>query len=132
VNDSIENAARRRTIRRMWNITIAGDTPRDRVVAAVGAIRDILAEKEIRERIHPIVGFEEFPPRVYFNEFKPDGFNIQILYWYAPPDWWEYMEHAERVNLRIMEEFERLGIEFASPSRAIYVANNPSARDLAA
>jgi small-conductance mechanosensitive channel len=132
VNDSIENAARRRTIRRMWNITIAGDTPRDRVVTAVGAIRDILAEKEIRERIHPIVGFEEFPPRVYFNEFKPDGFNIQILYWYAPPDWWEYMEHAERVNLRIMEEFERLGIEFASPSRAIYVSNNPSTRDLAA
>ena len=58
---------------------------------------------------------------MYFNEFKPDSFNIQVLYWYAPPDWWEYMDHSERVNLRIMEEFERLGVEFASPPRPVYL-----------
>jgi small-conductance mechanosensitive channel len=132
VNDSIENAARRRTIRRLWNVSLAGDTPRDRVAAAVQAIRDVLSEKDIRERIHPIVGFEELAPRVYFNEVKSDGFNIQIMYWYAPPDWWEYMEHSERVNLRIMEEFERLGVSFATPPRAVVVADKPSLRDLAA
>jgi small-conductance mechanosensitive channel len=132
VNDSIENAARRRTIRRLWNITIPSDTPRDRVAAAVQAIRDILAEKDIRERIHPIVGFEELPPRVFFSEFKPDGFNIQVLYWYAPPDNWAYMDHAERVNLRIMEEFDRLGIEFATPARTLLMSGNAATRDLAA
>jgi len=35
---------------------------------------------------------------------------IQIVYWYAPADWWSYMEHSERVNFRIMEEFERMGM----------------------
>ncbi len=70
VNESIENVARRRTIRRLLNITIPSDTPRDRIAAAVQAIRDILEEKDIRERIHPIVGFEEFPPRVFFSEFN--------------------------------------------------------------
>ena len=119
VNDSIENAARRRTIRRQLNIPVAIDTPRDRLAAAVQAIRDILGEKDIRERIHPIVGFEELPPRVYFNEFRTDGFNIQIMYWYAPPAHWEFMDHSERVNLRIMEEFDRLGVQFASPPKAI-------------
>jgi small-conductance mechanosensitive channel len=132
VNDSIENAARRRTIRRLWNITIPSDTPRERVAAAVQAIRDILAEKEIRERIHPIVGFEELPPRVYFKEFKPDGFSLEVLYWYAPPDHWAYMEHAERVNLRIMEEFERLGVDFATPPKQLYLPPRDAARDLAA
>jgi small-conductance mechanosensitive channel len=102
------------------------------VAAAVQTIRDILEEKGIRERIHPIVGFEEFLPRVFFNEFKHDSLNIQILYWYAPPDWWEYMDHCERVNLRIMEEFERLGVDFASPPRVAYMASNSSARDMAA
>ena len=34
---------------------------------------------------------------------------------------WAYMEHCERVNYRIMEEFERLGVEFAFPSRTVYV-----------
>jgi small-conductance mechanosensitive channel len=132
VNDSIENAARRRTIRRVCNITIATDTPRDRVASAVQVIRDILAEKDIRERIHPIVGFEEFPPRVYFNEFKLDSFNIQIVYWYAPPSWWEYMEHSERVNLRIMEEFERLGVYFAAPPRMLTLPSQAASHDLAA
>jgi MscS family membrane protein len=125
VNDSIENAARRRTIRRTMNLTIAADTPRDRVAAAVQAIRDVLGEKDIRERIHPIVGFEEFPPRVFFAEIRADGLNIQIVYWYAPPDQWEYMEHSELVNLRIMEEFERLGVELAAPSKSFYLAGEP-------
>jgi small-conductance mechanosensitive channel len=132
VNDSIENAARRRTIRRLWNITISSDTPRERVAAAVQAIRDILAEKDIRERIHPIVGFEELPPRVYFKEFKPDGFHLEVLYWYAPPDHWAYMDHAERVNLRIMEEFDRLGVDFATPPKQLYQPPRDAARDLAA
>jgi small-conductance mechanosensitive channel len=123
VNESIENVARRRTIRRQMNVTITYDTPREKVAAAVQAIRDLMEEKEIRERIHPIVGFEEFPPRVYFNDYNAESLNIQVMYWYAPVEWWDYMEHCERVNYRIMEEFERLGVQFAFPSRTVYVVN---------
>ena len=35
------------------------------------------------------------------------------------------MEHSERVNFRIMEELERLGIELASPTRTMLVVNEP-------
>jgi MscS family membrane protein len=121
VNESIENVARRRTIRRLMNVTITYDTPRQMVAAAVQAIRDILEEKDIRERIHPIVGFEEFPPRVFFNDYNAESLNILVIYWYAPTDWWAYVEHSERVNYRIMEEFARLGVQFAFPSRTLYV-----------
>jgi small-conductance mechanosensitive channel len=113
VNDPIENVSRRRTIRRLLNIAVSGDTPREKLAEAVAAIRDVLNEKEIRERIHPIVGFEEFPPRVYFNDYNANSFNIQIVYWYAPPEWWDYLDHCERVNFRIMDEFDRLGVRFA-------------------
>jgi small-conductance mechanosensitive channel len=121
VNESIENVDRRRTIRRQMNVQISYNTTREMIAAAVQAIRDILEEREIRERIHPIVGFEEFPPRVYFNDYNAESLNIQVVYWYAPVDSWAYMEHCERVNYRIMEEFERLGVEFAFPSRTVYV-----------
>jgi potassium efflux system protein len=123
VNESIENVDRRRTIRRLMNVQISYNTTQSMVAAAVQAIRDILEEKEIRERIHPIVGFEEFPPRVYFNDYNVESLNIQVVYWYAPVDSWAYMEHCERVNFRIMEEFDRLGVEFAFPSRTVYVKN---------
>jgi potassium efflux system protein len=123
VNESIENVDRRRTIRRMMNIQVTYNMTRDLMATAVQAIRDILEEKEIRERIHPIVGFEEFPPRVYFTDYNAESLNIQIVYWYAPVDSWAFMEHCERVNFRIMEEFDRLGIEFAFPSKTVYVKN---------
>jgi potassium efflux system protein len=124
INESIENIGRRRTIRRLLNVTITYDTPREKVLAAVQAIRDVLAEKGIREPIHPIVGFEEFPPHVHFNDYNAESLNIEVVYWYAPPDWWAYMQHTEQVNIRIMEEFGRLGVEFAFPSRTLYLAGD--------
>jgi MscS family membrane protein len=98
---------------------------RELLAAAVQAIREILEEKEIRERIHPIVGFEEFAPRVHFTDFAVESLTIQVTYWYAPVDNWAYMDHCERVNYRIMEEFERLGIDFAFPSKTAYVKKPP-------
>jgi MscS family membrane protein len=123
VNESIENIDRRRTIRRKLSIMVTYNITRDALAGAVQAVRNILEEKEIRERIHPIVGFEEFSPKVFFSDFAPESLNIQIVYWYAPADWWSYMEHSQRVNFRIMEEFERLGVDFAFPSKTAYVKN---------
>ena len=123
VNESIENIDRRRTIRRKLNIAVTYNITRDALAIAVDAVRNILEEKEIRERIHPIIGFEEYSPKVFFSEFAAESLNIQVVYWYAPADWWGYMEHSQRVNFRIMEEFERLGIDFAFPSKTSYVKN---------
>lgn len=121
VNESIENIDRRRTIRRKLAVAVTYNISRAALASAVDAIRDILEEKEIRERIHPIIGFEEYSPKVFFSDFAAESLNIQVVYWYAPADWWSYMEHSQRVNFRIMEEFERLGIEFAFPSKTSYV-----------
>jgi small-conductance mechanosensitive channel len=121
VNESIENIDRRRTIRRVMNVAVTYNTSREKLAEAVQAIRDILAEKEIRERIHPIVGFEEFTPRVFFTDFNTESLTVQVTYWYAPADSFAYLEHCERVNYRIMEEFDRLGVEFAFPSKTAYV-----------
>jgi MscS family membrane protein len=129
INDAIENVGRRRTIRRIMNLGITYDTPRERITEAVEAIRAILEEPGIREPIHPMVGWDKFPPRAFFQDYLADNLNIFVIYWFAPADQWEYMAHAEKVNLRIFEEFERLGVSFAFPSRTVYLAND-SARDL--
>lgn len=120
VNQTIENVDRRRTIRRKMNLAVTYNITREGLAAAIQTICNILEEREIRERIHPIIGFEEYRPRVYFSEFGTESLNIQVVYWYAPANWWAYMEHSERVNFRIMEEFERMGVEFAFPSKTSY------------
>jgi potassium-dependent mechanosensitive channel len=121
VNESIENIDRRRTIRRAFTLAVTYNVSRDLLAEGVQAIRDILEEREIRERIHPIVGFEEISPQVHFSDFATESLNIQVAYCYAPVDPAAFAEHSQRVNFRIMEEFDRLGIDFAFPSKTAYV-----------
>lgn len=128
VNDPIENVGLRPTIQRVINVTITYDTPRAKVQQAVTLLRNILAEDGIREPIHPTVNGEGFPPRVFFNEFNADSLNLFVIYWYAPPVWWDYMAHAEKLNFRILEEFEKAGIDFAFPTRTLYLADDPKRR----
>ena len=61
---------------------------------------------------------------MFFNEFHAESLNIQVVYHFAPPDQAAFNEHAQQVNFRIFEEFERLGVSFAFPSRTVYLAGN--------
>jgi len=122
VNEAVQNISARPYIKRVMNITVTYDTPREKLVRAVELIRGIFEEEGIREPIHATIGKDEYPPRVYFSEFNPDSLNIVVIYWYVPPVYWDYMDHGQRVNLRIMDEFEREGIEFAFPTQTIHLA----------
>ncbi|OHB68346.1 MAG: hypothetical protein A2V70_06745 [Planctomycetes bacterium RBG_13_63_9] len=129
-SEAVENVGRRKSIRRTMNVTITYDTPRDKIEQAVQILRDVLEEEGIREPIHATIDGNEFPPRVFFNDYNPDSLNLFLIYWYAPPVWWDYVEHAQRLNLRIFEEFEKAGIEFAFPTQTLYLASDPK-RELA-
>jgi len=124
VNDPVENIAVRPSIRRILNVTVTYDTPREKIQEAIDIIKGILEEPELREPIHQKIGEDEMPPRVYFNDFNAASLNIIVIYWYIPPDYWGYMEHAQKFNLRLFEAFEKAGIEFAFPTQTLYLAND--------
>jgi MscS family membrane protein len=126
VSDPVENIARRPYIRRSMDVTITYDTPREKIEQAVEILRSILAEDGIREPIHATINGNEYPPRVYFNDYKADSLNIFVIYWFVPPAYWDYMDHAQRLNLRIFEEFEKAGIEFAFPTQTLFLAGDPN------
>jgi small-conductance mechanosensitive channel len=107
-SSSIENIGRRPHIRRLTNITVTYGTTLEKMEQALDIIKNIL---DNHEGMH-----EDYPPRVYFNEYNPDSLNILMLFWYFPPDYWKFMEFSERVNFRIMKEFSEAGIEFAFPT----------------
>jgi MscS family membrane protein len=64
------------------------------------------------------------PPRAFFDEFNPENLNIKVYYWFRPADWWAYLDYTQRFNLRLMEEFERAGIEFAFPTRTVMLSSD--------
>ena len=113
---NIENIGQRPSIRRLTNITITYDTPPEKVERALTIVRQIL---ENHEGMDP-----DFPPRVYFDEFNDASLNIIMIYWYFPPNYWDFLSFNERVNLQIMRAFEEEGIEFAFPTTTTYLAQD--------
>jgi hypothetical protein len=77
-DNDVENIGSRPHIRRVANIHIPLDTPLEKIKQCVAMIQDTLADHEGMD--------PEFPPRVYFDEFNPDSFNLRI--WYLSSNWW--------------------------------------------
>lgn len=113
---NIKNIDNRPFIRRKTNITIPYDTPPEKVERAVSIIKEILYNHEGM--------LPEYPPRVFFDEFNDVSLNIIMIYWYSPPDYWEFKAFCEKVNLKIMRAFEAEGIEFAFPTTTTYLAQD--------
>lgn len=112
-NLMIQNISKRPYIKRVMNITITYDTPPEKVREALSILRDILHDHEGMD--------EAFPPRVFFNEYNACSLNILAIYWYHPPEYWDYLKHAEEVNLELLSRYNQAGIEFAFPTQTLYV-----------
>ncbi len=147
----VENIGRRPYIRRVFNVTVTYDTPPEKIARGVEIIREILAVPETPQSTESgaTSGTEEFavtigttsradqqphsnepinqpdfPPRVYFNEMNADSLNIIVIYWYHPPEYWDYLEHAQWINMQIMERFNAEGIDFAFPTQTLHMAGD--------
>ena len=118
VNSAVENVGRRPSIRRKSNITITYHSGRQ------GAERAVQIIKEVLSNVPEINTDPGYPPRIYFSDFNDWSLNIYMSYWVKPPDYWFYHEVNERVNIEIMKRFEAEKIEFAFPSRTLYIEKN--------
>ena len=116
VNTGLENISKRPHIRWLTNITVTYDTPPEKVEKAVSILRQIL---DNHEGMHP-----DFPPRVYFNGFNDWSLNIMMIAWFHPADYWVMQEWQQRTCLQILNRFNEEGIDFAFPSRTVYLAND--------
>ncbi len=141
----IENIGRRPYIRRVFNVTVSRDTPLEKVIRAEEILKDILAVPEARhpesaglvgvsvdtlskndepeKQLHPneAIHHPDFPPRVYFNDFNAYSLNILVIYWFHPPEYWNFLEHTRWVNLQIMERFKAEGIDLAYPTQTLHL-----------
>jgi len=113
---TVQNIGKRPYIRRLFNIGITYGTPPEKIERALEIVKDILKD---HEGINP-----EFPPRVFFNEFNSDSLNILVIYWYHPPDYWEFMRFSQKVNFEILNRFNSEGIDFAFPTQTLHLAGD--------
>jgi len=117
-NKTIQNIGKRPHIRRIVNITITYDTPPEKIERAIAIVKELL---ENHEGMH-----EDYPPRVYLSDLNADSLNIMAIYWYHPPNYWDYMTFTERFNKEVLRRFNEEGIDFAFPTQTMYLAGDAS------
>lgn len=118
-NKTIRNVSKRPYIKRVANITITYDTPPEKVERAIEIITEELDRH--KEKLHP-----DFPSRIYFNDFNAASLNILVIYWFAPPEYWEFLAFDQAFNLAVLRRFNEEEIEFAFPTQTLYLAGDPN------
>jgi len=116
VNKTIQNIGKRPYIKHVANVGITYDTPPEKADQALEIIRELLRDHEGMD--------PEFPPRVYFNAFKDCALNILVIFWYHPPEYWDYMAFVETFNRQLLQQFNAADIAFAFPSQTVYFSEN--------
>ena len=113
VIDNIDARPKRRVKMR---IGLTYDTPVEKMRQAVGDIEDILSR-------HNGVDHDFF--LVKFDEFEDSALSIFLYYFTTTVRWEEYLQVRQEVNLQIMGLLESLELEFAFPTRTVYLEQSP-------
>ena len=115
--DKVVNVSKRPYIRQITDLSLTYDTPPEKMERAIQIVHEALDGDP-----HMV---PDSPPKVFFNQFGPDYLNLRIYYWYAPPDYWESQTFNHQLNLKILQAFNAEGIDFAFPTRTLYLASDP-------
>jgi len=109
VIDNIDARAKRRVKMRI-GLTYA--TTPEQMQQAVAGIEAILAAH---------AGVDQQFKLVKFDEFEDSSLSIFLYYFSASTDWAKYLQVRQEVNMQIMQLLQSLGLDFAFPSRSIYM-----------
>ncbi len=101
----------------------------DKIEEALRLIKGLLDDPSIAEPLN----VADRPPRVFFDELRPDCLNLQITYAYNLKvdgrDPVTFQQHVEMINLRILRTLAEAELEIAFPSRTVYLSTD-SRREL--
>jgi len=113
LNSRIRNFKLLEQRRVVFTIGVVYETPYHKIVAIPGMIREIIEAQGVRIRFD----------RVHFSQYADSALNFEAVYWVNDPDYGIYMDIQQAINLAIFKKFEEEGIDFAYPTRTVYVNN---------
>ena len=59
--------------------------------------------------------------RVHFKSYGDSSLNYEVVYYVTTPDYTIYMDIQQAINLEIFRRFESEKIDFAYPTRTLYI-----------
>ncbi len=62
--------------------------------------------------------------RAHFLSFGDFSLNFEVVYYVLTPDYTDYVNKQEIINLNMYEIFEKENIQFAFPTQTVHLTNN--------
>ncbi len=94
----------------VFSLGVVYQTSHSQLTEIPGMIREIIESRKT-------VRFD----RAHFKEYGPYSLHFEVVYYVLDPDYNIYMDTQEDINLAIYRRFKDAGIEFAYPTRTLYV-----------
>ncbi|MFQ5457713.1 MAG: mechanosensitive ion channel family protein [Myxococcota bacterium] len=109
-NSRIQNYKRMQERRIAFTLGVVYQTPRETM-------------KRIPDMIRAIVEGVEGArfDRAHFKSYGASSLDIETVFYVQSPDYNTFMDIQQAINFAIMEAFEREGIEFAYPTRTLFI-----------
>ncbi|WPP48305.1 mechanosensitive ion channel family protein [Catalinimonas niigatensis] len=67
--------------------------------------------------------------RAHFQAYGESSLDFEVVYFVLSADYNQYMDVQQAINLYIFEEFEKMGVEFAYPTRTLFVNGQESDKE---
>ncbi len=117
LSSRIRNYKRMEERRIVFGLGVTYDTPYEKLRSIPATIQEIVEQQEQAR-------FD----RAHFASYGDFSLNFEIVYYVLSADYNVYMDVQQAINLAIFKAFEEAGIEFAFPTRTLYVANEVGLR----
>ena len=114
LNSRIHNYKRMNERRVLFEFGVVYQTPYEKLQAIPTTVRDIVAAQSQTR-------FD----RAHFKEYGDSALVFEVVYYVLDRDYNLYMDIQQAINLALYARFRDDGIEFAYPTRTVYVSNMP-------
>ncbi len=111
----ITNVSKRPNIKTTMMFGLTYDTSTERLRQAIGILESIY-------KGHPKT-FEAF---ITFRQFGDSSLDIEVIHLWNGTDNQAYLSDLQTMNLSVKERFDAEGIEFAFPTRTVFVKQQPT------
>jgi len=116
LTQAVDNMGARRYRRWKTMISVTYETPPEKIEAFCEGIRELI-------RTHPYTRKDYF--HVYLNAFAASSLDILLYVFHETPDWATELRERHRLFLDIIRLADRLGVDFAFPTRTLYMNRQP-------
>jgi small-conductance mechanosensitive channel len=116
LNAQIRNYKKMQERRIAFSIGVTYETPLDKLRQIPGWLKAAVESQ-------PQARFD----RAHFKEYADFSLNFEIVYYVLSADFAVYMDTQQAINLAIFEKFAQEGVEFAYPTRTLYIRQDATA-----